>query len=309
MALAAAVPDFSATDPEDIDVSTLVLTGLSLESGEELWRHEGSGVVGFVDGGVAFFRIDDPTSGGELQVIDPESGETIWAVAGPDDVALTREAVFMLSGDELIGLDAATGEREWAVSLDLEPMDESFDVVGRLAATERFVMVAGREVLGFDAGDGDELWREPGGADGWIAGRLDDRAYVSRGPEIVEGAFEFDRRGLVGTIDTSSGDGLAARFLPVGIETDGDEYLLNRVTGTLYDDRLDERRPFDGYVTPVIGGVYVARASSGERDTIAYYDLDVKKAIWDFEVVTAGQVVASDDRLIHVASGTVTAYE
>lgn len=155
------------------------LRAISRDDGEEVWESKDLGKTPelvltrralYARTGGQFTRLEDgeTVSRGPYGVsaIDPATGKTLWRYKGADkgitNLAFPNDSTVLLADrDDLIILDAATGERRRKISHKVER-------AAFLLLNERGEAVVGgtNELAAFDASSGREVWRERHGPPG-----------------------------------------------------------------------------------------------------------------------------------------------
>lgn len=178
--------------------------------------------------------------------VDYEAGERAWSTeltgvdrADPGVVqyppAVAGDTVFVGSAtEELLALDAATGEVRWRAPLQNTVFSRPLVADGRV-----YVGGADYFLYAFDAASGTRLWRD------------ELAAPVTRGPTRVD-----DR------LVTVVGSDILVRGHSGTVPFDPTALYVHATDGTLVDEQLFERTPDGGRVNWAVavgGGVYVGQ--------------------------------------------------
>lgn len=139
---------------------------------------------------------------GETRVLrrfDPATGEAAWTHENPtNDTIYVRGSnpvfadgiAYLASAGSLYAIDAATGERQWAVEIG-KPIDESPAVVGgHVWVTPTTQDGRNRELLGYDAADGTRTYHDTLLAETVRPFALDDHLVVNMGNQLAAFAVE-----------------------------------------------------------------------------------------------------------------------
>lgn len=246
---------------------------LDTATGEELFEEDGS--LEGIEAGRHLVRPEVD----EIALLD-DSGDEVWSERTDEgaSVSMGDGLVYLQDRDELLALDAATGEERWAVDIE----NEEYLAVRPIPGVG--VLTSGTE--GTEVFDlrGEELWDSHDGFAGQLVDR-DGRLMFLR----TEG--EPGERTEVELLDAQTGDRLARTRLDEGTivyhyesRTLGDvitrDHLIVREDEEVrvldYDDDFDERWAVDAdgdFATAVIaipGGIVVFGADEDERTMVAY---------------------------------------
>jgi hypothetical protein len=266
----------------------------------------------------------DTATGGEMRAIDTVTGRRLWSqpapgYEGPDGdgvspLACTTGVVVAQGENEVVGLDAQSGQPKWRAALD--PDDPPF------AAGDLVVIGTYDGVVGLDATTGRELWRLAGGADfvgslstvGVTLGLASSLQVVSLDGEVMGEIAEETLESLVDDGRVSQEDvELAGRSdQPVLVVPGADRYL------TLAGELVDLPAPPGGTVEALgvsddlIWVQRVAPRPDGESiATMALVDVD-GQVVAEVEIdapwstsVAAPNLVLGRDGAVTVASPTL----
>jgi outer membrane protein assembly factor BamB len=193
---AVSVVMFTAVEPQNEAV------GLSNETGEELWRHEGR-VLHTTDAAV-FLAVDET-----VVARDIESGDELWTAPVPVDeegqspagrLGVVRGDVLVtVSGGEAVGLDVASGEEVWTDRVPLSADGAELGVAQAVAVTGGNVVVAAETGdVGIAPAEGELVWREV--RDPLIVGG-ETNVWIGTADTLVSGQLG----GTLRTIDAATG--------------------------------------------------------------------------------------------------------
>jgi outer membrane protein assembly factor BamB len=213
-----------------------VVWALDAESGEELWRFEGTSEM-YVEGGA----LGDDTfvignSDGNVYALDAESGSLQWTFETGHHVWATplvvSDTVYVGSMDRhLYALDLNTGEVQW-----------SFQRKGAFASTPAlkdgtlYIGAFNDAFYAIDAEDGTERWKFDEGED-WFWGSpaiYGDTVYAV---DVKGRVYAFDaesgKHRLLKSLVTDQGQAVSVRAGPA-ISEDGSQLFISAESGTLY---------------------------------------------------------------------------
>lgn len=277
------------------------IDAVSTEDGSVRWSVGAGSPIRFTDEGVLL--SDDEG----LHLVGRTDGDTRWEVldAGPS-YAVNQDNLLVVDDDTLTAYSLGSGDEEWSIDHGLG----CGDLACRVAASDEVVLVANTqsgEATAFDAGDGAELWDEHVGEDDLVGAVGPSLVFIQSSPDTGDGAdgaaVFFDREGQRGGEIEIDAD--LYYFTPFGVVHDGSSYVVDWTSGTLYGEDLDEVRVYDGVMTFVDGGLYVAGGQ--EVSFVPFGETDPR---WTLPVSgELRQLYGHDRGLVLITSEAITRYE
>lgn len=278
LALAPAVLGGCPFDLGDGDPAVVVMTSTGEviafddEGNAPLWSHDvDAAEYGdlLADGGTVFVL----TGGSEVLALDDLDGALVWTedINGTTvgQLALSGDTLFAQTADEVVALDADSGEILWSESFD--------DLSGAMATGDGALFVGGDPVRRLDPADGTQQ------ASYEIGDPYVPAMAVTGGRVIVGGRYEVVSLFPDGlsqdwfhTLENSSTTGLVADGGDVYVTTDN-EGLLGFEVGdsvpfleAMLSTALDAPDVSDGtvYVSESFGDVYAVDAATGDETTL-----------------------------------------
>jgi outer membrane protein assembly factor BamB len=267
-----------------------IVWALDADTGEELWRFQGTSEM-YVEGGA----LGDDTfvignSDGNVYALDAESGSLRWTFQTDHHVWATplivSDTVYVGSMDRhLYALDLDTGEVKWA-----------FERKGAFASTP--LLRDGTLYIGaFDdafyavnAEDGSERWHFEG--EDWFWGSPAVHGDTVYAVDVKGRVYAFDAESgeaqLLESLVTDQGQAVAVRAGPA-ISEDGSQLFVAAESGTLYaltagDGLVDWSRAAEGQglSRPVVSGSLVYQSLILGNPRVRALEVEEGREAWAF---------------------------